>query len=342
MKEKIQKIKQEIVKELEKVQSLDALKELEVKFLGRKGKVTNVLKGIKDLSAEEKKTLGKEANQQKNEIIEIFQKNKNKLSGAKSGVEVDVTMPGKKISGGHIHPITQIQYDLEDLFSSMGFSVLYGPELESDFFNFEALNIPSHHPARDMQDTFYVSVGDDKKKESDFVMRTHTSPMQVRAMKKYGAPFRGVVPGRVFRNEEVDDCHDHTFDQIEGLMVGEDISLANLITVLKEVMKGVFRQDLKIRVRPGYFPFVEPGIEVDVNCTICGGVGCSSCKHTGWLEMVGAGMVHPKVLEYGGIDVEKYTGFAFGIGLTRLAMMKYGVEDIRMFNAGDLRFLKQF
>jgi phenylalanyl-tRNA synthetase alpha chain len=219
--------------------------------------------------------------------------------------------------------------------------ILDGPELESDFYTFEALNIQASHPARDMQDTFYI---DKKNKagEYDMVMRTHTSPVQIRAMRQYGAPLRCVVPGRVFRSEAIDACHEHTFNQIEGLMVGENISLANLISVLKEMLSGVLEREVKLRVRPGYFPFVEPGIEVDVNCTICGGKGCPSCKHTGWLEQLGAGMIHPNVLRHGGIDPEKYSGFAFGMGLDRLAIMKYGIDDIRNFNGGDLRFLKQF
>jgi len=218
---------------------------------------------------------------------------------------------------------------------------LDGPELESDFYNFVAVNIPPNHPARDMQDTFYI----DKKNmdgEYDLVMRTHTSSVQVRAMQKYGAPLRCVVPGKCFRCEAIDACHEHTFYQMEGLMIDKNISLANLISVMKELLSGIFKKEMEIRVRPGFFAFVEPGLELDIKCTICGGKGCPSCKNSGWLELLPSGMVHPKVLEYGGIDPKKYSGFAFGLGLTRLAMMKYGIDDIRLFNGGDLRFLEQF
>jgi len=348
MIEEIKKIKDEVLLKLGKIKNSQALKDLEVEYLGRKGRLTGFLKNISSLSVEEKKTIGKLANEVKNELKEKVLEIKNVINGKKkSGSAVDVTVPGKKIARGHLHPLTQVQYELEEMFVSLGFMVLDGPELESDFFNFEALNIPSYHPARDMQDTFYIDVGKEGDKEgvqekSDLVMRTQTSPMQVRAMREYGAPLRCVIPGRVFRNEDLDDCHDTTFDQIEGLMVGEDISLANLISVLKEMMSGIFKREVEIRVRPGYFPFVEPGIEVDAKCTICGGKGCSTCKHTGWLEMIGAGMVHPNVLKAGGIDPDKFSGFAFGLGTTRLVMMKYGIEDIRVFNGGDMRFLEQF
>jgi phenylalanyl-tRNA synthetase alpha chain len=349
MQNEIKNLKNKVLDELKKAKDLDVIKELETRIIGRKGELTGMLKSIKNLSDEQKKTLGKLANETKKEIKTKLEEAKALLSGQSGEDSVDITMPGKKIKSGHIHPISQIQYELEDLFTSMGFLVLDGPELESDYYNFEALNIPHHHPARDMQDTFYVTTsepGEIKKSvrntKSDLVMRTHTSPVQVRAMQKFGAPFRGVVPGRVFRNEELDDCHEHTFDQMEGLMIDENISLSNLIAVMKELINGIFKREVETRIRPGYFPFVEPGIELDIKCTICGGAGCSTCKHSGWLELLPAGMIHPNVLRYGGIDSEKYTGFAFGLGLTRMAMMKYGIEDIRMFNSGDLRFLKQF
>jgi len=254
---------------------------------------------------------------------------------------VDTTLPGEKIVSGHLHPLTLVQRDLEKIFSSMGFMILDGPELESDYYNFEALNIPKTHPARDMQDTFYI---DHKNKdgEHDMVMRTHTSNVQVRAMEKYGAPLRCVVPGRAFRSEATDACHEHTFNQMEGLMIDKNISLANMIAVMQELLSGVFRREVKVRIRPGFFPFVEPGVELDINCAICGGKGCSSCKHSGWLEILPAGLVHPNVLRAGGIDPKKYQGFAFGLGLSRLVMMKYGIDDIRLLQSGDLHFLKQF
>ena len=343
MKDEIIKIKEEILGELKRVKESEALSSLETKYLGRKGKLTVFLRQIAGLSDEEKKEIGRLANQTKKEMIAKFKEVKSIISGEGKDTFVDVTLPGKKRRRGHLHPVTIVQNELEDLFKSMGFMVLDGPELESDYFNFEALNIPSHHPARDMQDTFYVADPSAKEEgQSDMVMRTHTSPVQVRGMLKYGAPLRCVAPGRVFRAEAIDAVHEHTFDQMEGLMVDENISVSNLIAVMKELINGIFGQEVETRVRPGYFPFVEPGIELDIKCTICGGKGCPGCKHSGWLEILPAGQVHPKVLEYGGIDSKKYSGFAFGLGLTRLAMMKYKINDIRLFNSGDLRFLSQF
>lgn len=358
MKDEIIKIKEEILGELKRVKESDGLSKLETKYLGRKGKLTVFLKQIASLSDEEKKEIGRLANQTKKEMISKFKEVKSVITGEGKDVFVDVSLPGEKRTLGHLHPVTIVQNELEDLFKSMGFMVLDGPELESDHFNFEALNIPSHHPARDMQDTFYVATphpnpllrkerGREGQEEtnvdqSDMVMRTHTSPVQVRGMLKYGAPLRCVAPGRVFRAEAIDAVHEHTFDQMEGLMVDENISVSNLIAVMKELINGIFGREVETRVRPGYFPFVEPGIELDIKCTICNGPGCPGCKHSGWLEILPAGQVHPRVLEYGGIDSKKYSGFAFGLGLTRLAMMKYKINDIRLFNSGDLRFLSQF
>ena len=341
MKEKIEKLKEEILDGLVKVKGEKVLRDLEIKYLGRKGELTKILRSLKDLSGKEKKEVGQMANEIKKEIEDKFAEMKKAFSGKEKKGQTDITLPGEKIERGHLNPITIVQNELEDLFTSMGFMVLDGPELESDFYNFEAVNIPKNHPARDMQDTFYI---DKKNKdgEYDLVMRTHTSSVQVRAMQKYGAPLRCVVPGRVFRCEAIDACHEHTFSQMEGLMIDKNITLAGLISVMKELLKGIFKKEMEVRVRPGYFPFVEPGMELDIKCTICGGRGCPSCKNSGWLELLPSGMVHPKVLEYGGIDPKKYSGFAFGLGLTRLAMMKYGIDDIRLFNSGDLRFLQQF
>src|SRR4030042_2413535 len=242
---------------------------------------------------------------------------------------IDVTLEIEKYKLGHLHPLTQVQNELEDLFKSMGFMILDGPELESDYYNFEALNIPSWHPARDTQDTFYI---EDLKNSGNtkLVLRTHTSPVQVRAMQKYGAPLRCVVPGRVFRNEATDASHDHTFSQLEGLMIDKDIAITHLVAVMKEMLSALFKKDIKVRLRPGYFPFVEPGFELDFGCLICDGKGCPICKQSGWIEFVGSGLVHPNVLKAGGIDSKKWTGFAFGLGLTRLVMIKYKIDDIRL------------
>ncbi len=358
MKKQLEKLKNEIIDNLDKVKSSDVLRALEIKYLGRKGELTKILRGIADLSVEEKKILGKMANEVKTELQAKFKRAKEMIEGSAAAEGfIDVTLPaGEKINRGHLHPITQVQNELEDLFTSMGFMVLDGPELESDYYAFEALNIPAHHPARDTQDTFYITKETGKETKSpigdlvsgvfgeasDLVMRPHTSPVQIRAMRKYGAPLRLVVPGKVFRSEALDANHEHTFYQLEGLMVGEDISISNLTAVLKEMLSGILKQEVELRLRPGYFPFVEPGFEIDIKCTICNGPGCPSCKYGGWLEMLGAGLVHPNVLRAGGIDPEKYSGFAFGMGINRLAMMKYGIDDIRWFNSGDLRFLNQF
>ena len=243
----------------------------------------------------------------------------------------DPTLPGPVRPRGGVHPVTAVQWEVADVFERMGFIVETGPEMESEFNNFEALNVPSWHPARDIQDTFWLTNG--------LLLRTQTSSVQVRAMRKYGPPLRVVVPGRCFRNETVDASHETTFHQFEGFLVDRHISLASLKAFLQLMLREVFKRDVKIRIRPGYFPFVEPGLECDMSCLICGGVGCPTCKHEGWVEMGGSGMIHPNVLKHGGIDPHEYTGFAFGMGLTRLAMMKYGIADIRLINSGDLRGL---
>jgi phenylalanyl-tRNA synthetase alpha chain len=254
---------------------------------------------------------------------------------------IDVSLPGRKLRQGHLNPITIVQNELEDLFTSLGFMVLDGPELESDYYNFTALNIPPLHPARDMQDTFYVNEPN-QSGEPNLVMRTHTSPMQIRTMRKYGAPLKAIMPGRCFRNEATDARHDHTFYQLEGLIIGQDINFSNIKSLLELVGQKLFGQNTKLRMRPKYYPFVEPGNNGEYTCFLCGGQGCRVCKHTGWLEIVGAGLIHPEVLQAGGIDPEKYSGLAFGFGLTRLAMLKYGINDVRLFNSGDIKFLEQF
>ena len=350
MKKKLEQIKKEVLDKLSEVKDSPVLRDLEVKYLGRKGILTKHLRGIAALAPTDKKVIGKLANEIKEDLTAEFKRLRNKLDyNTVSSDFIDVTLPGQHIKRGHLHPLTIVQNELEDLFSSMGFMILDGPELESEYYNFEALNIPPHHPARDIQDTFYVdtqTAANHKQMATNsanrLVMRTHTSPMQIRAMLKYGAPLRCVVPGRAYRSEATDATHEHTLNQLEGLMIDKNISVANLIAVLKAMLSSIFQQEVKLRVRPGYFPFVEPGLEIDISCTICRGIGCPSCKHAGWLEMLGSGMVHPNVLRAGGIDPDKYSGFAFGMGIDRLVMMKYGIDDIRLFNSADLRFLEQF
>jgi len=341
MNEKLQKLKQEVLDNLAIIKDFYVLKDYEVRIMGRKGELAEILKDLPSLPEEEKKSVGKLANDIKVELTAKFEELKNALSKKKSEGFFDATLPGEKISRGHLHPITIIQNDLEDFFTSLGFMVLDGPELESDYFNFEALNIPKHHPARDMQDTFYIDMKN-QAGEYDMVMRTHTSPVQVRAMQKYGAPLKSIMPGKCFRSEATDVRHEHTFYQLEGLMIGEDINLSNMTGILEATAKHLYGKETKVRLRPKFFPFVEPGVNGEVTCFICRGQGCKLCKNTGWLEIFGAGMTHPNVLRSGGIDPEKYQGFAFGFGLDRLVMIKYGIEDIRLFNSGDLRFLNQF
>lgn len=345
MKTKLVQIKAEALRELAQVKAEAELRNLEIKYLGRKSELTMILRELNKLSEQEKKDIGKFANDIKMEIAAKVEAIRSTLSPSAKEAMIDVTLPGAKIEKGHLHPITQVQNELEDLFTSMGFMVLDGPELESDYFNFEALNIPRHHPARDMQDTFYIddaSLSAGKKGQLDLLMRTQTSPMQVRAMRKYGAPIKCIVPGRCFRSEATDVRHEHTFYQLEGLMIDKNINFSNLKSVLLAVGKKLFGEETQLRMRPKFYPFVEPGANGEYTCFLCKGKGCRLCKKTGWLEIVGSGMVHPKVLEAGGIDPKKFQGFAFGFGLDRLVMLKYQIEDIRQFHSGDIRFLNQF
>jgi phenylalanyl-tRNA synthetase alpha chain len=297
---------------------------------------------IKDLSDEARKEAGALANNLKAELQEHFNDVKKTLDNSKdNSSEADVTLPGKKTTVGHLHPLTLVQNEIEDLFTSMGFMVLDGPELESDYYNFEALNVPPHHPARDMQDTFYVDIKN-KDEEYDLLMRTQTSNVQVRMMKKYGAPLKAIIPGRVFRCEATDARHEHTFYQLEGMMIDKKINFSHLKGICEIVGKKLYGPETKFRMRPKFYPFVEPGSNGEYTCFLCQGKGCRVCKHTGWLEILGCGMIHPDVLRAGGIDPEEYSGFAFGFGLTRLAMLKYGIDDIRLLMGGDLRFIEQF
>jgi len=320
-------------------ESLDALEAARVEVLGRKGALDQFFKQMGKLPPEERARTGKLLNGAKQTLEAALEIRKKQFAEAALRARldrewVDLTLPAPGARRGHFHPITQIQGELEDVFVSMGFTVLDGPEVETERHNFDALNIPRDHPARDMQDTFWLDGGN--------LLRTHTSPVQVRGMERLGPPLRMIAPGRVFRNESVDASHEHTFYQIEGMMVDREVSVAHLIYFMKTMLAAVFQRDVGVRLRPGYFPFVEPGFELDIQCLICGGAGCPVCKQSGWVEQLGCGLVHPNVLRAGGIDPEQWNGFAFGLGLTRLAMMRYGIDDIRHLQGGDLRFLEQF
>lgn len=343
MKEKFQKLLDNVLPQIDKIHDAAALADLENKILGRKaGELTEMMKGLKDLPAEEKKTVGALANEVKQKLENAFLKKRDALSSTElektlAAEIIDVTAPALPVrERGHLHPNTIVQRDLENLFSSMGFIVADGPELESDFFNFTSINIPADHPARDMQDTFYIAG------HNDWVMRTQTSSMQVRSMREHGAPLRVIVPGKCYRNESTDARHEHTFYQLEGFAVDRGLTLAHMKGVLEAVAKHLYGPETKVRLRPKFYPFVEPGVNGEVTCLLCGGAGCRVCKHTGWLEIFGAGMIHPNVLKEGGIDPKEYQGFAFGFGMTRLVMMKYGIDDVRVLESGDLRFVKQF
>jgi len=331
---------------LKKLTTLTTLSDLETKTIGRKGELTEILKTLKDMPEDKRKEFGQAANETKKTLETAFAEKRSKLETVEMNKQLetetcDITEPGIKPKVGSVHPLSKVQWEVENIFSQMGFSIMDGPEIESEYYNFEGLNIPSYHPARDMQDTFFIDKPADEK-HGRLVLRTHTSPVQVRTMQKYGAPLRIIVPGRVFRYEATDASHDTTFDQVEGLLVDKNISLAHLKGVLEEFLTRLFGKKVTVRFRPGYFPFVEPGLEVDFSCLLCEGKGCRVCKHSGWLEFMGAGMVHENVLKAGGIDPSVYQGWAFGFGLTRLVMMRYGIDDIRLLKSSDPRFLQQF
>ena len=361
LQEKFKKIKQEIIDELQRTKTLEQLDDLQKKYFSRTaGELTKLVKEIKNVAEAERPKIGKIANEVKKEAVEMFERIKENLETGKQSQDnsriFDPTIPGKKEEAGRLHILTQMRREVEDVCVGMGFMIVDGPELESEWYNFEAVNVPAWHPARDMQDTFYIkkSRNQEIKKSTDqdnhkltnldtnLVLRTHTSNVQVRAMEKYGVPLRCIAPGRTYRNEATDARHEHTFHQVEGLMVDKNISIANFKAVFDAIVKAILGADFKTRIRPGYFPFVEPGFEVDLSCALCQGQGCRVCKHTSWVEFCGAGMVHPNVLKTGGVDPKKYSGFAFGFGLERLTMMRYGINDIRLFHSGDLRFLRQF
>ena len=339
MEKKIAEIIQNFTEAAKDASDSASVEKLRVAFLGKKGEIAELMKDLKSAPADRKKEFGQKINQLKKDVevrlsdltAAIEQK---ELEALISSAECyDVTMPSG-VETGSYHPITLVQRELEEIFASMGFTVEDYNEIVDDYHCFEALNIPKHHPARDMQDTYYLDNGQ--------LLKTHTSAAQNAIMRKYGAPLRAIFPGRCFRNEAIDACHENTFFQMEGIMIDKNISISNLIYFMKTMLSEVFERDVQVRLRPGFFPFVEPGFELDISCQVCGGKGCPSCKNSGWLELCPCGMIHPNVLIAGGIDPEEYTGFAFGLGLTRLAMMKYGVKDIRTFNSGNLKALSQF
>jgi len=331
----IEQIKKEALKELEAVSDSESIKALSVRYLGRKGAVTQYLRNISNLPRESRPEAGEKANQTKKTLDELFKKGLKQLetSSYETDNRIDVSLPGRVTLRGSLHPITQITQQLCDIFIRMGFDVAEGPEVETDYYNFEALNIPKNHPARDMQDTFYIS--------DNIVLRTHTSPVQPRIMEKQKPPVRIIAPGKVYRCDS-DLTHTPMFHQIEGLLVDENVSFGDLKGVLTTFVHQIFDRETSLRFRPSFFPFTEPSAEVDIRCVICKGDGCRVCSHTGWLEVIGAGMVHPAVFENVGYDTTCCTGFAFGMGVERIAMLKYGIDDIRKYFENDLRFLRQF
>ncbi len=334
----LKQIENQVEQQLEKIKNLDEIKNLYQSILGKKGKVSEILKEIVHLEAEQKKEIGKFANELKDRLYILFKEKQEKIEintiQEKLNKEIFDVLRPLKLSYGKIHPLSQIQYEVEDIFLNMGFQIMDGPEVELDEYNFGKLNFTDDHPARDMQDTFWTVEG--------FLLRTHTSSVQVRAMEVLKPPFKIIVPGRVFRYEETDASHENTFYQLEGMMIDKEVSTANLIYIMKTFLSTFFEKDVIVRLRPGYFPFVEPGFELDIQCLICSGKGCSVCKYSGWVELLPCGLIHPNVLKSGNVDPEKWTGFAFGMGLSRLVMMRHSIEDIRHFLSGNIRFLEQF
>lgn len=341
MKERLQELQQEAIAKVEAASALKELNDIRVAYLGKKGPITEVLRGMGKLSAEERPVMGALANEVREAIASKIEEKQTALEAAEverklASETIDVTLPGRPVKAGTHHPLTSVVEEVEDLFLGMGYEVAEGPEVEQDYYNFEALNLPKGHPARDMQDTFYIT--------EETLLRTHTSTVQARVMNKNEGkgPVKIICPGKVYRRDDDDATHSHQFMQIEGLVVDENIRMSDLKGTLEVFVKKMFGADREIRLRPSFFPFTEPSVEVDVSCAKCGGKGCNVCKQTGWIEILGAGMVHPNVLEMAGYDSTKYRGFAFGIGVERIAMLKHGVDDIRHFYTNDVRFLDQF
>jgi phenylalanyl-tRNA synthetase alpha chain len=340
MEQQLAELKASALARIAGASTAEELEAVRVEMTGRKGGALGEIgKGMGSLAPEERVRVGKLLNDTKAAVEAALEGRKAEFEQAALNARLaaewlDITLPAPGVRPGALHPITIIQQEIEELFTSMGFAVLSGPEVETEFNNFDALNIPPDHPARDMQDTFWL--------EGGHLLRTHTSPVQVRGLQRLGPPLRMIAPGRVFRNEEVDPSHEHTFYQLEGMMVDREVSVAHLIYYMKTLLQGIFRREVTVRLRPGYFPFVEPGFELDIQCLLCGGRGCPVCKQSGWVELLPCGLVHPNVLRMGGVDPEQWNGFAFGLGLTRLAMMRYAIDDIRHLQGGDVRFLEQF
>ena len=337
--QKLDNILQDGLTLLKDIKSSEELTNFYQDYLGKSGKVSELMKLMKDIPNDQKKEFGMKINNIKQTLAsEIEAKEKyfaerKILDQIENTKTIDLTVPSNKKNKGSLHPITIVQNKVIDIFLSMGFTVEDGNEIETEYNNFEAVNVPKNHPARDMQDTFYLDNGQ--------VLKTHTSAAQNRIMRKYGAPLKAIFPGRCFRNEELDASHENTFFQIEGMMIDENVSISNLIYFMKEMLTNVFGKEINVRLRPGFFPFVEPGFELDISCPYCGGKGCRVCKHGGWIELCPCGMIHPNVLKMGGIDPEKYNGFAFGLGFSRLAMMNFDITEIRLLNSGNITALSQ-
>ncbi|WP_226583578.1 phenylalanine--tRNA ligase subunit alpha [Halobacillus litoralis] len=341
MKERLEQLKQEALQKVEQADSIQSLKDVRVEYLGKKGPITEVLRGMGKLSKEERPVIGQLANDVRENIAEAIETKQTALEDAALEKQleeesIDVTLPARPVQVGGPHLLTSIVEEIEDLFIGMGFEIKEGPEVETDYYNFEALNLPKGHPARDMQDSFYVT--------EELLMRTHTSPVQARTMgaKNGSEPVKMICPGKVYRRDTDDATHSHQFTQIEGLLVDKHVRMSDLKGVLNAFAKQMFGAEREIRLRPSFFPFTEPSVEMDISCKVCGGEGCSVCKGTGWIEILGGGMVHPNVLEMAGYDSKEYSGFAFGMGPERIAMLKYGVDDIRHFYTNDIRFLEQY
>lgn len=339
MKQKLELMKQEVLNQIKNSDALEKLNEVKVNFLGKKGELTNVLKSMKNVAPEDRPKVGQLVNETREQIEKMFEEAISKMERAKRELQmkqevIDVTLPANKINKGHRHPNTIAMEEVERIFVGMGYEVVEGPEVETDYYNFEALNIPADHPAKDEQDTFYI--------HGDILLRSQTSGTQVHEMEKGKLPIRMVAPGRVFRSDEVDATHSPSFHQIEGMVIDKNITFADLKGTLAEFAKELFGEETKVKFRPHHFNFTEPSAEVDVTCFKCGGEGCRFCKGTGWIEILGCGMVHPNVLRMSGIDPEEYSGFAFGMGLERIALLKYEIDDMRLLYENDIRFLKQF